>query len=129
MHTQPFSIFVIDPDETVHDALITFLRTDRARVRCFSSAEEFLQEIPVDAETRGWLLTEADLPGMGSLGLLRYLHGLNSRLTVSVLTSTSDRDVEIQAKKAGASDVFCKPLVSERLLDRFETYVRGGNAP
>lgn len=109
------TVYVIDPDEAVHDALVTLLSASDIEVRCFLTAEEFLESDALLAAGRGCVLVEADLPGMGSLAFVRQLRS-RSELPIVVLASTADSDIADQALKAGAIDVFDKPLIGTRLL-------------
>jgi len=110
-------VYVIDPDETVHDALTALLGTGGRRVVCYRDAEAFLDSNFVRRVPCGCILAEANLPGMGSLALLRRLRDEDVGLPVVVLTSTSNRDIANQALKAGAVEVIEKPLVADRLLE------------
>ena len=112
------TVYVIDPDESVHDAIGTLLRSSGIRVVCFSSAETFMDAGVTVIPANSCLLVEADLPGIGSLALVRKLRDQKFDLPVVVLTSTVDQAIASQALKAGATDVFMKPLVGGYLLDR-----------
>ncbi len=117
-------VYVIDPDEAVHDALATLLGATGTRVVCYLSAEAFLDSNFLDNGMRGLVLAEVNLPGMGSLALLRRLRDQGVDLPVVVLTSTSNRDIADQALKAGAVEVIEKPLVHARFLNRLHNLVR-----
>ena len=114
------TVYVIDPDEAVHDALSTLLDASGLRVECFPTAEAFLASDVLHGPVSGCLLVDADLPGIGSLALVRQLRAQSFDVPVVVLTSTFDRDIANQALKAGAVDVFEKPLVGAHLLDRLD---------
>jgi len=118
MRARDYTVFLIDPDEAVHDALITLLRTSGTEVKCFVSAEDYLDSGVVPNAATGCVLTEANLPGMGCIAFLRHLQTMPADVPVIVLTSTSDRDIAKQAIKAGALEVIAKPLVSDRILER-----------
>ena len=111
------TVYVIDPDEAVHDALTTLLGVNNTRVVCYPNAEAFLSSTISHRSTRGVLLVEANLPGMGTLAFLRQLRIQGVDFPVVVLTSTSNREIAKQALKAGAMEVIEKPLVSDRLLE------------
>lgn len=111
------TVYVIDPDEAVHDALSTLLGASDVDIRCFLTAEEFLESGVLHTTNRSCLLVEADLPGMGSLAFVRQLHSRSCKFPIVVLASTSDKDIADQALKAGAIDVFDKPLIGSRLLN------------
>ncbi len=117
-------VYVIDPDEAVHDALTALLGATGTRVVCYPSAEAFLDSNFMHNGMCGLVLAEVDLPGMGSLALLRRLRHQGVDLPVVVLTSTSNRDIADQALKAGAVEVIEKPLVHGRLLNRLHHLVR-----
>jgi len=111
-------VYVIDPDKAVHDALTILLSAAGTRVVCYTNAEDFLDSSVVHSTMRGCVLAEANLPGMGSLALLRRLRAESVDLPVVILTSTSNRDIAEQALKAGAVEVIEKPLVHGQLLKR-----------
>jgi len=118
MHCDEDTVYIVDPDEAVHDALTTLLGTAGTKVLGYASAEAFLASGVVSSAMRGCLLVDIDLPGMGSLELLRQLRTSGIDVPVVVLTSVSDSDIAKQALKAGAVEVIEKPLVSGRLLER-----------
>ena len=120
MRRQEDIIYVIDPDEVVHDALAALLGATGTRVVCYPSAEAFLESNFMQSGMRGLVLVEANLPGMGSLALLRRLRDQSIDLPVVVLASTSNRDIADQVLKAGAVEVIEKPLVHGRLLSRLQ---------
>jgi two-component system response regulator FixJ len=117
-------VYIIDPDKAVHDALAALLGATGSRVVCYSSAEAFLDSDFMHSGMHGLVLAEVNLPGMGSLALLRQLRVQDVDLPVVVLTSTSNRDIADQALKAGAVEVIEKPLVHDRLLNRLHHLVR-----
>ncbi len=120
-------VYVIDPDEAVHDALTTLLNSAGTRVLCYANAEAFLDSSVVHSAMRGCVLAEADLPGMGSLALLKQLRARGVDLPVVVLTSTSNRDIANQVLKAGAAEVVEKPLVHGLLLDLLHCLTHGND--
>lgn len=127
------TVYVIDPDEAVHDALAALIGSSAAKVECYHTAEEFLLAKAPFRDLRGCLLVEVDLPGMGALALIRQLREQDDRFPVIVLASTADRDVADQAIKAGAADFLYKPLTRDPLLDRLHSVVKrsevGGQPP
>lgn len=110
------NVYVIDPDEVVHEALSELFAAADTRVVCYRSAEDFLKSDELHDTLRGCVLTEADLPGIGSLAFLRQLRTRGIEAPVIVMTSTSNRDIADQALKAGAVDVISKPMVGDRIL-------------
>jgi FixJ family two-component response regulator len=118
MRCEQDTIYVVDPDEAVHDALTILLSASGTRVVCYPSAEAFFDSTPAHSLRRGCLLVEANLPGMGSLAFLKRLRTQGVDLPILVLTSTSNSEIANQALKAGAVEVIAKPLVGARLLSQ-----------
>lgn len=120
------TVYVVDPDESVHDAISTLLESAEVCVTCFRTPESLLAALANDKSKSCCLLVEADIPGIGSLELIRRVHSIDTHLPVVVLASTSDTDIAAQALKAGAIDVIDKPLFGVDLLDKilgFAIYV------
>ena len=112
------TVYVIDPDESVHDALTTLLQSVNVRVACYRTPEAFLNACAVQGAGNCCVLLEADLPGIGSLALIREVRAQAPTMPIIVLASTTDDDIAAQALKAGALDVIDKPLCGAHLLDR-----------
>lgn len=112
------NVYVIDPDESVHDALTTLLQSVNVRVACYRTPEAFLNACAVQGAGNCCVLLEADLPGIGSLALIREVRAQAPTMPIIVLASTTDDDIAAQALKAGALDVIDKPLFGAHLLDR-----------
>jgi FixJ family two-component response regulator len=123
------NVFVIDPDESLHDALATLLGSSGYDVYSFASAESFIESDVLAKTGRGFLLVEANLPGIGSIALIRFARNLGPRLPTIMLTSTSDRDVAEQAIRAGAIAVLDKPLLRGPLLRQLRLLSRKFNPP
>ena len=118
MLTNCDTVYVVDPDESVHDALSTLMQVADVLVRGYRTPEGF-QNAYVGGDSRNCcILIEADLPGIGSLTLIRSIHAQNPFVPIVVLASTSDSDIAAEALKAGAIDVIYKPQFGIHLLDR-----------
>ncbi len=112
------TVYVVDPDESVHDAITTLLQSAGVHVACFRTPEAFLNSFN-SRTTRGCcLLLEAELPGIGSLALIRKVNDQVPGMPIVVLASTNDSNIAAQALRAGALDVIDKPLFGGHLLDR-----------
>lgn len=112
------TVYVVDPDESVHDALGTLLQSAAVRVEGFHTPEAFLNCCASRSTENCCVLVEADLSGIGSLELIRTIREQQSNVPIIVLSSTVDDDIAAQALKAGAVDVIDKPLSGVNLLDR-----------
>ena len=65
------TVFLVDADEAVRDAVASALRAAGFQVGTFDSAEQFLEADR--SHGRGCLVVDLDLPGMGGIALLKAL--------------------------------------------------------
>jgi two-component system, chemotaxis family, CheB/CheR fusion protein len=111
---RPPTIFVIDDDSTVREALRDLLEADGRAVEAFDSCEAFLENYR--SGRRGCLVVDARMPGMGGLELLQRLQGERHRLPAIMITGHGDVPMAVRAMKAGAVDFIEKPIGPEELL-------------
>ena len=108
------TVFVVDDDATVLEALQITLERVGADPRCFSdgaSCLKALRSTPCDL-----LITDVKMPGMNGLKLLREIECLVPSLPVVLMTGYGDLHVAVEALKAGAADFIEKPLEMNSLL-------------
>jgi len=108
------TVFVIDDDPDICDAMQALLKVHGWRVETFLSCEEFLKADYADR--KGCVLVDACLPGMSGLGLLQSLKKSAHRLPAIMLTGQADIRMAVSAMKAGALDFLEKPAGSQELL-------------
>jgi len=114
--TQEPTVFVVDDDPEVQDALRWLIESVALPVEIFGSAEGFMNAVGPDRP--GCLVLDVRMPGMGGLRLLENLRSLEIRLPVIVLTGHGDVSLAVRAMKAGAIDFVEKPCADQDLLDR-----------
>lgn len=114
MRENEFTIFIVDDDASVRDALGLMLGVRGYRTALFGDAESFLLAFPCDV--RGCLLLDIRMPGMDGLTLQRHLLERGSTLPVIVMTGHGDVDSARRAFRAQAIDFIEKPLDQEKLL-------------
>jgi len=122
--TQDATVFIVDDDAGVRDALSWLLRSRRLLSEVYESAEEFdrmLQSgfVPTQASC---LLLDVRMPGMSGLELFDKLiaRGLQASLPVIFLTGHADVPTAVDAVKRGAFDFCEKPFSDNALVDRIE---------
>jgi two-component system, LuxR family, response regulator DctR len=124
------TVYLVDDEEVVRDALAWLLRSRRLLSEGFGSAEAF----------EGWLderlavgrpdwpagpscvLLDVRMPGMNGLALFDRLigRGLLPVLPVIFLTGHADVPTAVSAVKRGAYDFVEKPFSNNALVDRVE---------
>lgn len=108
------SVFVVDDDEGVRNALSRLFRLEGIRVQTFASAEDFL--IFYRPAIPGCLLLDVKMPGRSGLELQALLIEHRIALPVIMMTGAADVAMAVQAMKAGAMDFIEKPFETASLL-------------
>ena len=118
------SVFIVDDDAGVREALAWLLRSRRLPSQAFEHAEAFWHMVedgwaPVQACC---LLLDVRMPGMSGLALFERLvaRGLHQTLPVIFLTGHGDVPMAVDAVKRGAFDFCEKPFSDNALVDRIE---------
>jgi two-component system, chemotaxis family, CheB/CheR fusion protein len=112
------TIFVVDDDSTVREAMRDLLEEDGRTVETYASSEAFLDAYRPGSE--GCLLVDARMPGMGGLALLQRLKGEGSRLASIMITGQGDVPMAVEAMRAGAADFIEKPIRRNQLFASIE---------
>lgn len=108
------SIFIVDDDEGMRNALLRLFRLEGIRAEAFASAEAFLDACRPDIS--GCLLVDVMMPGMDGLELQAELAARRIVLPVIIMTGAAEVEMAVQAMKAGAMDFIQKPLETAPLL-------------
>lgn len=116
------TVFVVDDDAAIRDALSLLISLKGLRSAVFATAEDFLNTYC--AEWRGCLLTDLQMPGMQGLELQRTLAERSIQLPVVVLTAHGDVATTREALKSGALDFLEKPVDDEVLIDVLRNAIR-----
>ena len=112
--TDSLTVFIVDDDPSVRDALGLLLAVHDHRLALFADAASFLQALK--PHWRGCLLLDIRMPGMDGLTLQRQLLEQGCELPVVVMTGHGDVDSARAAFRAMAVDFLEKPLDEARLL-------------
>jgi two-component system response regulator FixJ len=110
------TVFIVDDDPGVLDALALLLRSDGLRSRSFTSATAFLDAY--DPGVPGCLVLDLRMPEMSGTELQSRLRFMESQLPVIFVTAHGDVPTAVSAMKAGAVDFIQKPFTDEKLLDK-----------
>ncbi len=115
MTEQSPTVFVVDDDASIRDALKSLIRSVGLRVELFGSPREFLQGKRPDAPS--CLVLDVRLPGESGLDLQRELAEANIHIPIIFITGHGDIPMSVRAKKAGALEFLTKPFRDQDLLD------------
>lgn len=119
------TVYIVDDDADVRDALAWLLRSRRLYSESFSCAEDFLamlNERPVQRHPQ-CLLLDVRMTGMSGLSLFEQLKqrdGLIQTIPVIFLTGHADVPTAVQTVKQGAFDFCEKPFSDNVLVDRID---------
>jgi two-component system, LuxR family, response regulator FixJ len=110
------TIFIVDDDAAVRDALKLLLRSVGQAVETYGSAQEFLDAHGEDRP--GCLVLDIRMPGMSGLELQQKLNEKHSILPIIFITGHGDVPMAVEAMQAGAVDFIQKPFRDQDLIDR-----------
>jgi FixJ family two-component response regulator len=109
------TVFVVDDDASVREALGSLIRSAGMKVETFASAQEFLARPPLDAP--GCLVLDVRLPGLSGLDLQSRMAEINLELPIVFITGHGDIPTTVRAMKAGAQEFLTKPFRDQDLLE------------
>jgi len=109
------TVFVVDDDTGVREAIRLLLRSVGLRAEVFSLARTFLESY--DPDVPGCLVLDLRMPGISGLELQDRLIKLGSELPIIFVTAHGDVPTAVIAVKAGAVDFIQKPFQDQKLLD------------
>lgn len=112
------TVYIVDDDPSVRDALALMLSLRGYRTALFADATSFLESYQPD--WRGCLLLDLRMPGMDGLALLEKLQAARSTLAVIIITGHGDVESARRAFRSHAVDFLEKPLDYRLLLASIE---------
>ncbi len=112
------TVFVVDDDPSIREALSSLIRSVKLRVETFSSAQEFLRHERPDAPA--CLVLDVRLPGLDGLALQQQLIRDRFHLPIIFMTGHGDIPMSVRAMKAGAVEFLTKPFRERPLLRAIE---------
>jgi len=125
------TVYIVDDDAGVRDALAWLLRSRRLPSHSFDSAEAFLTYLEGGLRDEpACLLLDVRMPGMSGLALFDVLveRNLHKAMPVIFLTGHADVPTAVDSVKRGAFDFCEKPFSDNALVDRIETALSQSSA-
>jgi two-component system, chemotaxis family, CheB/CheR fusion protein len=108
------TIYIVDDDSAVREALCELLQADGRSVESFGDCESFLAAYRPQAQA--CLLIDAYLPGIHGIDLLKHLKNAGYHLPAIMITGNSAVPLAVDAMKVGAIDFIEKPVGAAALL-------------
>jgi len=118
MQPSGYTIFIIEDDQSVRDALGLLLGLKGYSVTMFADAESFLSAYRQD--WCGCLLIDIRMPGMDGLTLQKRLVINGCRIPVVVMTGHGDVESAREAFRSQAVDFLEKPIDYAKLMRAIE---------
>lgn len=107
------TIFVIDDQESVRNALAEMLSVFGFAVETYNSADSFLRLAPSGP---GCVVADVRMPGTDGIELVRTLARRPQYLPVVLISGHADVPMAVAAIKAGAEDFIEKPVDDAQLV-------------
>jgi FixJ family two-component response regulator len=109
------TVFVIDDDAALREALASLFRSVGLHAKTFASAPEFLEAKLPDAPS--CLVLDVRLPGPSGLDFQAELAKANIDIPIVFMTGHGDIPMTVRAMKAGAVEFLPKPFRDQDMLD------------
>lgn len=116
--TLPATIFVVDDEGALREAMRELLQEEGWTVEAYSSGEAFLEGYHSDRE--GCLVVDARMPGMSGLELLERLKAISGAPPAIMITGHADVRLAVRAIRAGAMAFLEKPVQYDELVVNIE---------
>jgi len=119
MPSERLTVFIIDDDASVRDAIALRLGLEGHRTTLYADADAFLAA--VDPSWAGCVLADLKLPGTSGIELQGKLLERDVRMPVVIITAHGDVESARAAFQAKAVDFLQKPFETAQLLKAVES--------
>ena len=119
-------IYIVDDDDKYNQSLKRLLMSAGYFAESFSSAQSFLDSVPVDYET-GILILDLRMPGMDGFALQEKMNELRSPLRIIFITADAQPGDRDHAIKDGAIGFLQKPFHDESLFELIRLAMKKGD--
>ena len=109
------TVFVVDDDESMREALRSLFRSVKLKVETFGSTADFLRSKLADVAS--CLVLDVRLPGISGLDFQAELAKANIHIPIIFMSGHGDIPMSVKAMKAGAIDFLTKPFRDQDMLD------------
>lgn len=109
------TVFIVDDDQEVREAIQLLMRSVGVESLGFASAQAYLDQL--DPSRPGCLVLDVRMKGMSGLELQERLSREPVHPPIIIITGHGDVPMAVRAVKAGAVDFIEKPFNDQTLLD------------
>ena len=109
------TVFVVDDDASMREAVAGLVRSAGLKALTFASAQAFLARPPPDVP--GCLVLDVGLPGLSGLDLQSLMAEHDVEIPIVFITGRGDIPTSVKAMKGGALEFLTKPFRDQDLLD------------
>lgn len=121
MTSKAETVYVIDDEQDVRDALQMLLKSIGLTVETFPSAGAFLDQYQM--EWPGCILVDIRMPGMSGIELQKKLNAMGAPIPVIVISGHADVPTAVRVIQEGAVDLLEKPISDQELLDKVQSAI------
>jgi two-component system response regulator FixJ len=125
MTTENNTIFIVDDNPAMCEALRWLLEAAHFKVEAYNSAQTFLQQY--SPTRQGCILLDVRMPDTNGLELQEKLVSQYNPIPIIMITAYGDIPMAVRAIKAGAFDFITKPFEPQELLKKIQTVTEQNN--
>jgi DNA-binding NtrC family response regulator len=114
------TIWVVDDEDAVRDALESMIKELGYQVRTFSTAEEVLNAYKQSEDAPDVVITDVRMPGMSGMDLTRAILQIDPHAILIILTAYPSIPNAVESIRGGAVDFLSKPCRIEEMRIRLE---------
>jgi two-component system response regulator FixJ len=127
MSSIPGTVYIVEDDPAVGDSLRAMIEADGHSVRCFASAEDYLDRI--DDARPACLIADIFLPGMDAIALIQEAARRGMALPTILITGQPSPRICLAANGTAALAVLEKPFAVGTLLELIKQALHRGAIP
>ena len=118
------TVFVVDDDLSVREALSSLIRSVGLSVETYASAGEFSERCRRPIEREACVVLDVRMPGLSGLDLQHEMAAWSRSPPIIFITGHGDIPMTVRAIKAGAVEFLPKPFRDQDLLDAIAQALR-----
>ena len=121
MTSKAETVYIIDDEQDVRDALQMLLKSIGLTVETFPSAIDFIDQYQM--EWPGCILVDIRMPGMSGIELQKKLNAMGAPIPVIVISGHADVPTAVRVIQEGAVALLEKPVSDQELLDKVQSAI------